>query len=324
MASVEELSKGVLQGDKRSIARLITIVENRLPEAQKAISMIYPHTGKAFAIGITGPPGVGKSTLIEKLVREIRRREETVGVIAVDPTSPFSGGAFLGDRVRMQNLSTDVGVFIRSMATRGSPGGVARATKDAMKVLDASGTSFVIVETVGAGQSEVEIIKITETVVVVLSPAVGDDIQAMKAGMMEIGDIFVVNKSDLEGADKVVIDVRDMLNLQTSETGWRPPVVRTSAVSGAGVDELFEKILLHREYTLDSDDREFRRRRTEDEITSIIQQKATEYILSSLKESGEFDNIVKKVTKLELDPYSAVDKLLSNVLNTPRDKFRNY
>jgi LAO/AO transport system kinase len=314
LRSIEELAEDVLKGDKRSIARLITMVENSPREAQRAISMLYPHTGRAWIVGITGPPGVGKSILIEKLVKELRRRGETVGVVAVDPTSPFSGGAFLGDRVRMQNLSTDEGVFIRSMATRGGLGGVARATKDAVKILDAASMGFIIVETVGAGQSEVEIMKIAETVVVVLSPGAGDDIQALKAGMMEISDIFVVNKSDLKNADDVVLSIRNMLMMQPSETGWRPPIIKTVALTGLGVDELLEKIIQHREYIRSSCHKDRRRRRIENEIISVIKEKAAEYILSSLKRTGEFDEIIKRVLNLETDPYSAVDALLTRMM----------
>ena len=314
MTSVEELSKKVLEGDKRSIARILTIVENDPYEAQKVISMLYPYTGKAWIIGITGPPGVGKSLLIEKLVKKIRRKGKTVGVVAVDPTSPFSGGAFLGDRVRMQSLSTDGGVFIRSMATRGSLGGVAKATKDAIKVLDASGMGFIIVETVGAGQSEVEVMKIAETVVVVLSPGLGDEIQTLKAGMMEIGDIFVVNKSDLSNADKVVLDLRSMLTMQSTEMGWEPPVVKTEALSGMGVNELLERIVQHREHIRSSCLTDMKRRKVENEVISVIREKATEHILSSLKRSGEFDEVIERVLNLEIDPYSAVDALLSKMM----------
>ncbi len=315
MTDVEELTKKMLEGDRRSIARLLTIIENGLPEAQEAISKIYPYTGGAYILGMTGPPGVGKSTLIEKLVREIRRRGETVGVVAVDPTSPFSGGAFLGDRVRMQSLSTDEGVFIRSMATRGGMGGVARATKEAVKILDASGTDFIIVETVGAGQSEVEIMRITDTVVVILSPATGDDIQAMKAGMMEIGDIFVVNKSDIPNAEKTVMDVKSMLAMQPEEKAWEPDVVKTVALTGEGVIELLDTISQHREYMRSMGRDEHRRRRVEEEVVSVIRDKATEYILSTLKESREFEEIVKRVLNLEIDPYTAVDEILSKMIN---------
>ncbi|HDD70071.1 MAG TPA: methylmalonyl Co-A mutase-associated GTPase MeaB, partial [Candidatus Bathyarchaeota archaeon] len=198
MSKTEEIVQGVLAGNKRSIAKAITLIENNAPEAKKLLAHVYSHTGKAHIIGITGPGGSGKSTLIEKIVREYRRNGKKVGVIAVDPTSPFTGGAFLGDRIRMQELSTDEDVFIRSMATRNYLGGIARATKDAVKVLDASGKDVIIVETVGAGQSEVEIIKIADSVVVIHAPGLGDEIQAIKAGLMEIADIFVVNKADRE------------------------------------------------------------------------------------------------------------------------------
>lgn len=315
MIDVDELAKKMLEGDRRSIARLLTIIENGLPEAQEAISKLYPHTGGAYILGMTGPPGVGKSTLIEKLVREIRRREETVGVVAVDPTSPFSGGAFLGDRVRMQSLSTDEGVFIRSMATRGGMGGVAMATKDAVKILDASGTDFIIVETVGAGQSEVDIMRITDTVVVVLSPATGDEIQAMKAGMMEIGDIFVVNKSDLANAEKTVMDVKSMLTMKPEEKAWESRVVKTVALTGEGVIELLDTISQHREYIRSVGRAEHWRQRVEEEVVSVIRDKATEHILSMLKASSEFEEIVKRVLNLETDPYTAVDEILSKMIN---------
>ncbi len=315
MTDIEELTEKVLEGDKRSLARLLTIVENGLPEAQEAISKLYPHTGRAYILGLTGPPGVGKSTLIEKLVRKIRGRGETVGVVAVDPTSPFSGGAFLGDRIRMQSLSTDEGVFIRSMATRGGVGGVARATKDAVKILDASGKSFIIVETVGAGQSEVEIMRITDTVVVILSPATGDDIQAMKAGMMEIGDIFVVNKSDLPNAEKTVMDLKSMLAMQPEEKAWEPSVVKTVALTGNGVIELLDTISKHREHIRSAGREGHRRRRVEEEVVSVIRDKATKQILSTLKESREFEEIVKRVLNLDTDPYTAVDEILSKMIN---------
>jgi LAO/AO transport system kinase len=318
LKNIEKLARDALKGDKRSVARLLTVVENGLPEARDAIAILYPETGRAHIIGITGSPGVGKSTLIEKMIREMRKRGKTVGVVAVDPTSPFSGGAFLGDRVRMQSLSTDEGVFIRSMATRGSLGGIARATNDAVKVLDASGMDFIIVETVGAGQSEVEVMRITETVVVMLSPGAGDDIQTLKAGMMEIGDVFVVNKADLENAQRVVVDVKSTLSMKVPEEGWRPPVVKTVATTGDGVDELLETIIRHREHLNSSGASEQRKRRVEDEVVSAIREKAADYVIESLRGSNQLAETIERVMNLEKDPYTAVDELLSTLRIRPK------
>jgi LAO/AO transport system kinase len=318
LKDIEKLAEDALKGDKRSVARLLTVVENGGSEARDAIAILYPETGKAHIIGITGSPGVGKSTLIEKMIREIRKRGKTVGVVAVDPTSPFSGGAFLGDRVRMQSLSTDEGVFIRSMATRGSLGGVARATNDAVKVLDAAGMDFIIVETVGAGQSEVEVMRITETVVVMLSPGAGDDIQALKAGMMEIGDVFVVNKADLDNAQRVVVDVKNTLSMKVPEEGWRTPVVKTVATTGDGVDELLETIIRHREHLNSSGASEQRKRRVEDEVVSAIREKAADYVIESLRGSNQLAETIERVINLEKDPYTAVDELLSTLRVRPK------
>ena len=314
LTKIEELIDGVLKSDRRSIAKTITLIENNLPEAQKALSLLYPHTGKAHVIGVTGPTGSGKSTLIHKLVEELRRRGKTVGVVAVDPTSPFTGGAFLGDRVRMQELSTDEGVFIRSMATRNTPGGVARATKDAVKVLDASGKNVVIVEAVGAGQSEVEIMKIAQTIVVVQAPGLGDDIQAIKAGLMEIGDIFVVNKADRENVNKTVVDIEAMLDMNPNKEKWMPPVVMTTAITGEGITELLDKIDEHRKYLKAGAIETRRRERTEAELVDVIKEKVAESILEDLKRKGELEEVVRKILSRETDPYSAADMLLAKRL----------
>jgi len=314
MTNIEQLIDGVLKGDRRSIAKTITIIENGLPESQKAVSLLYPHTGKAYILGMTGPPGSGKSTLIEKLVEELRRRGKTVGVVAVDPSSPFTGGAFLGDRVRMQELSTDEGVFIRSMATRGSLGALAKATKDAVKVLDASGKDVVVVETVGAGQSEVEIVELAHTVVVVLAPGLGDDIQAIKAGIMEIGDVFVVNKADRENVNKAILDIEAMLNMNPEKEKWRPPVVKTTAITGEGIAELLDKVDQHREY-LEAGAIDVRRRqRVETELIEAIKKKVAESIVDDLKQTGDLDKLVQKILAKETDPYSAADVLLAKRL----------
>jgi LAO/AO transport system kinase len=272
--------------------------------------MLYPKTGKAHVIGVTGPTGSGKSTLIEKLIRELRKRGKTVGIVAVDPTSPFTGGAFLGDRVRMQEHSTDEGVFIRSMATRNAPGGLAKATKDAIRVLDASGKDVIIVETVGAGQSEVEVVKVAHTVIVVLAPGLGDDIQAIKAGIMEIGDIFVVNKADRENANKAVSDIQAMLEMNAEKTGWKPSVLKTTALTGEGINELLTRIEEHKEYLKTGALEASRKEKVETELVEAIKQKIAESIVEDLKSRGEWEKLTQKILARETDPYSAADMLL--------------
>jgi LAO/AO transport system kinase len=320
---IEETAKGVLAGDKRCIARAITIAENSPEEAQKLLAIIFPYTGKAHIIGVTGPGGSGKSTLISKVVREYRRRGKTVGVVAVDPSSPFTGGAFLGDRIRMQELATDEGVFIRSMATRNYPGGIARATKDAVKILDASGKDLVIVETVGAGQSEVEIAKVAHTIVLVLAPGLGDEIQAIKAGIMEIADIFVVNKADREDADRVVMDIRSVLQLEDEmltlqvkkeKRAWRPPIIKTVALSGEGIQQLIEKIEEHWQYLQKGLIIKKHLENAEAELAEAIRDKVTRLIIERLKREKRFEEILMRIVKRELDPASAADELLSQVL----------
>jgi LAO/AO transport system kinase len=311
---IKQLVNGVLKGNRRSIAKTITLIENNPTEAQKAISKLYAHTGKAHIIGITGPTGSGKSTLIKRLAEELRKKQKRIGIIAVDPSSPFTGGAFLGDRVRMQKLSTDEEVFIRSMATRNSPGGIARATKDAVKVLDASGKDIVIVETVGAGQSEVDIIKVAYTIIVVLAPGLGDDIQAIKAGMMEIGDIFVVNKADRENAEEAVTDIETMLNMSPEKQKWKPPVIKTTATKDEGTTELLNQINQHMKYLKkDAVDTQLRQK-AETELVEAIKQKTTDSIISELKHKGELDKFIQKILAKETDPYSAADTLLKERL----------
>jgi LAO/AO transport system kinase len=312
----EEIVNGVLAGNKRSIAKAITAIENCTNQGRELITKLFPYTGKAHVIGLTGAGGAGKSTLIEKIVREYRSRGKTVGVVAVDPTSPFSGGAFLGDRIRMAELSTDEGVFIRSMATRNYAGGIARATKDAVKVLDAAGKNIVIVETVGAGQSEVEIIKVAQTIIVVHAPGLGDEIQAIKAGIMEIADIFVVNKADREDADKAVIDIQSNLQLSNKQTAWKPPVLKTTAITGEGVRELVDKTEEHR-YFLEGNTEcrtALLKNRAEAELVEAIKEKVADTLIDELRRKGKLDELLQRILEKKVDPTSAAEKVLKETL----------
>jgi len=316
LTKIDEIAKGVLAGNKRSIARAITIVENEDPESQRLIAEIFAHSGKAHIIGLTGAGGAGKSTLIEKIVREYRRLGKTVGVVAVDPTSPFSGGALLGDRIRMQELCNDKDVFIRSMATRDYVGGIAKATKDAARILDAAGKDVVIVETAGAGQSEVEIIKVAQTIVVVHAPGLGDDIQAIKAGIMEIADIFVVNKADREGADKAVIDIQSNLQLNGKERPWKTPVMKTVALTGQGISELIDKIEKHRDFLQGNP--EFKnasaRTKTEEDLIDAVKEIITHSLIEKMKKDGDFYQLVHEIMEKKTDPTSAAKRLLKKTM----------
>ncbi len=315
MGQVAQLVQGVLRRNRRSVAKAITVIENNEPEAPKIVAQLFQRTGKAHVIGITGPTGSGKSTLIEKLIRELRKSGKTVGVIAVDPTSPFTGGAFLGDRVRMQEHSTDEGVFIRSMANRNATGGLSRATKDVIRILDASGKDVIIVETVGAGQSEVEIVKVSNTVIVVLAPGLGDDIQAIKAGIMEIGDIFVVNKADRQNANKTWSEVQAMLEMNTDEKSWKPSVLKTKALTGEGITELLARIEEHREYLKKGAFEVHRKEEAETELVEAIKQKIVESIIADLRHKGEWEKLKQKVLTKEADPYSVADEVLKKLVH---------
>ena len=305
-----ELADRLLQGDKRACARLITLIENDAPEAKKALKELYPYTGRAHIIGVTGPPGAGKSSLVDKLTQYYRDQKKTVGIIAVDPSSPFTGGALLGDRIRMQDRATDPGVFIRSMGTRGHMGGLALATKDAIKILDAFGKDIIIVETVGTGQDEVDIVKAADTVLVVTMPSMGDDIQAIKAGILEIGDIFAVNKADLDYADRAVMELEMMLDL-SDEKKWRPPVIKTVAHTGEGVTELAEGLQSHWEY-LQKEGlfSEKRRMRVEMELLEVLNQYIVREILERTKKTNEFNTLVECILQRKTDCYTAAEKLL--------------
>ncbi|AAL82071.1 methylmalonyl Co-A mutase-associated GTPase MeaB [Pyrococcus furiosus DSM 3638] len=314
---IDDLVERMRKGDRRAVARLITLVENDEKKAREIIKRIYPLTGNAYIVGITGPPGSGKSTLVDKLVKEARKEGLIVGVIAVDPTSPFTGGALLGDRIRMQDHATDPGVFIRSMATRGSLGGLAKATNDAIKILDAYGCDIIFVETVGVGQVEVDIVKTADTVVLVTVPGLGDDIQAIKAGLMEIADIFVLNKADREGADATYFELSLTLDLESEKwekLGWRPPIVETVATLGKGIKELWEQIKRHREFLEKSGKLEEKKRlRVEEEIKTIVSDMIAKKVEVSIK-AGNLEDILEKVMKKELDPYSAASLIMEKII----------
>ncbi len=308
------LSARVLDGDPRALARAISLVEDEGPQGAELVRQIFPHTGHAYLIGITGAPGSGKSTLVDRLTAEVRTKSQTVGVVAVDPTSPFSGGAILGDRVRMQAHAGDAGVFIRSMATRGHLGGLARATGEAALVLDAAGKDLVIIETVGVGQDEIDIVRTADVSVVTLVPGAGDEVQALKAGIMEIADIFVVNKADREGADRTVASIEANLSLQTFAPGeWRPPIVKTEATTGRGVIELLVEIERFRAHTGASQGVR-RRARAEYRLRELLAQRFVQHVERRVLSEGEFERILDRIAAREIDPYTAVDDIMKRAL----------
>ncbi len=340
---MNELVEQVLAGQRRAVARTISLIENNGAEAQAALAALFPHTGQAHIVGVTGPPGSGKSTLVNALALHFRRRDPplTAGIIAVDPTSPFSGGAILGDRIRMRDLAGDPGIFIRSMASRGNLGGLAWATADAVKVLDAAGFEMVIVETVGAGQAEVDIARTAHTTVVVEVPGLGDDVQAIKAGILEIADVFAVNKADLEGVDHAVMALRMMLDLNSggahtvmhhgrlmeisqqgaterevadSGEAWKPPIHKTVATRREGIPELAEAILAHRAHLARSGGLAWREReRVAAELETIIQQVSLRRVLAHT-DPVHLAALIDQIVGRDLDPYSAAQRLVSHEL----------
>lgn len=310
------LIDSLLQGNIRSLAKAITVVENGLPEAEEILNTLYPFTGKAHIIGVTGSPGAGKSSLVDCMIAYYRKLGKTVGVVAVDPTSPFTGGALLGDRIRMQEHFLDDGVFIRSMGSRGSLGGLSQGTKNVVRLLDAFGKDIIIVETVGVGQSEIEIMHLAHTTLVVLTPNTGDTIQVLKAGVMEIADIFVVNKSDLDGADRVKTEVEAFLNLKkklAEKDLWDIPVIQVISIKNQGIDILCASITEHKAYLLSTDKwLEKQKLRLREEVQDLVASKIKDYIFNKLRNDPQWEQLVDRVYNKSLAPYELADYILDN------------
>ena len=310
MNSLEELIKSMISGDRRALGKIITLMENDSSSSAYIIPKIHNLTGKAHIVGITGPPGSGKSSIVDKLISYYRDEGQKVGVIAIDPTSPFTGGAILGDRIRMKKHYTDKDVFIRSMATRGNLGGLSEATGNTIKALDAFGKDVIIIETVGAGQIEVDIVKVADTVVVVSVPSMGDSVQTLKAGIMEIGDIFAVNKADIEGVEKCIMEIRMMLELSEKKGGWNPPIIKTFGNKDDGANELYKSIKYHHSYLIESGHHEKKRiRREKTELVNLLQSLFVKNLYNTVGEK-EMEELAKKIAKREKDPYMIIEELI--------------
>ncbi len=311
-ASIENWAQQVRAGEIRAVSRAITAIENHAPEAESLLKSLFPHTGSAYLSGITGAPGTGKSTLVDRLAAHYRKAEQRVGVIAVDPTSPYSGGAILGDRIRMQSHAGDAGIFIRSMATRGFLGGLSRATAEVALVLDAAGKKQILIETVGVGQDEVDIVRLADCVLVVLVPGLGDDIQNMKAGLMEIADIFVLNKADREGADRLEEQLHAMLSLVMPRDGWHPPVIRTVATENSGIGALAAAIEKFRAHFESSGQRERKHHEHwKNRLLGLLESRLVEQVLHGAEGERKLERLAAEVSQRKKDPFTAVSELLA-------------
>ncbi|OGP70321.1 MAG: GTPase [Deltaproteobacteria bacterium RBG_16_50_11] len=310
------LAKRILEGDIRAASRLMRDIDDRISSAMDELKELYPKTGKAYIIGITGPPGSGKSTLVDKMIEIFRKEGKSVGIVAIDPTSPFTGGAILGDRIRMQRHATDEGVFIRSLATRGCLGGLSRSTQDIINVMDAMGKEIIVVETVGVGQDEVDIVNTAHTSVVVLVPGLGDDIQAIKAGIIEIGDLFVINKCEREGADKMDRDLRMVLEMgRRREGGWGPEILKTEAILGKGIFELIYGIYRHKQALEQSQALEKKlQERAKATFLEVLESEVMAHFIEKMEKEGRLETIVDDIVKRRTDPYSVAEKLMTEEL----------
>lgn len=318
---MDDLLEKFWAGEFRALARLISNLENEMGDRNELMCQLYPRTGRAYILGVTGSPGTGKSSLVDCLTTSLRKRSQKVAIVAVDPTSPFTGGALLGDRIRMQEHAVDQGVFIRSMATRGSLGGLAHTTKEVIKAIDAFGFEWIIVETVGVGQAELDIMNVADTTVVVLTPGAGDAIQTIKAGIMEIADVFAVNKSDLPGADKVAMEVEMMLDLRSDRMAWRPPVVQTSVMNRSGLEDLLNAIEKHRSYLVEEGKfQEKRRVRLRAETLEILDHQWRQLVHQEIKLSEKVNKLLESAEYGESDPYTAASSILDHVVANSRLK----
>ena len=310
---MDTLLQDFFKGDTRALSRVITRVENRSGDSLEILRELFPHTGRSQIIGVTGSPGSGKSTLVDRLAMAFRKKDKTLGIVAVDPSSPFTGGAILGDRIRMQTPGVDPGVYIRSMATRGHLGGLATATADVVTVIEAAGKDPIIVETVGVGQDEIDIVKLAEISIVVLVPGMGDDIQALKAGIMEIGDIFVINKCDRPGVEKMERAVQTMLSLAHRPDGWQPPIVKTTATQGEGIDELLETIDQCRSFFQNSVLRTQKKQEAERQrLIALLEERLVTTALQQVFPNGELNKVVAEIAERRKDPYSVVEQIVRN------------